>query len=300
MTGPNDRRNPQDWPRDGPIRWGGVAGNLTSFILCTAAVLAQFVLIIPLLALPGGDGASGLVRALVALLWGAATLWAAWCWIHVQVRAVIAPVVTRRSHLAGRGDPGLTRDGIIRAMKTHTPTLRFVVPLALLLLVAACGGSAASSPSGSAPSTLAGTNWTVRTVDGAAAVPGKEPTAAFADTTVAGSGGCNTYRGDYTYDGADGDGHDRRPRVHDDGVRRSRGDLRERVLRGVPGADDRDARRRRADPDERRPHDRPGQGRGTRRGTDHAGRYVLAGPVGRQPVRRSSARSPRSRSMRPT
>lgn len=87
-------------------------------------------------------------------------------------------------------------------MKTHTSTLRFVVPLAILLLVAACGGSAASSPAGSAPSTLAGTAWTVRTVDGNVAVAGKQPTAAFAETTVAGSGGCNTYRGDYTYDAA--------------------------------------------------------------------------------------------------
>lgn len=87
-------------------------------------------------------------------------------------------------------------------MKTHTPTLRFVVPLAILLLVAACGGSGASSPAGTAPSTLAGTAWTVQTVDGKAAVAGKEPTVAFADTTIAGSGGCNTYGGDYTYDAA--------------------------------------------------------------------------------------------------
>lgn len=94
MTGPNDRRRPEDWPRDGPIRWGGVVGNLASYAVCTVAVLAQLLLIIPLLALPGGEGLGGLVRPLVALVWGGATLWAAWCWLHVQARAILAPVVS--------------------------------------------------------------------------------------------------------------------------------------------------------------------------------------------------------------
>ena len=94
MSGPNDRRRPQDWPRDGPIRWGGVAGNLASYAVCTVAVLSSARPTIPLLALPGGEGLSGFMCLLAALVWGGATLWAAWCWLHVQARAVLAPAVS--------------------------------------------------------------------------------------------------------------------------------------------------------------------------------------------------------------
>ena len=91
-------------------------------------------------------------------------------------------------------------------MKTHTALIRLVVPILMLVAVAACGGSSASSaaPSaaGAAPATLAGTSWLVMSVDSQASVVGKEPTAAFDATTVSGSGGCNTYTGEYTYDAA--------------------------------------------------------------------------------------------------
>jgi heat shock protein HslJ len=91
-------------------------------------------------------------------------------------------------------------------MKTHTPLIRLLVPILMLVAVAACGGSSSSSAAPSAPvagpATLAGTSWLVKSVDGQTSVVGKEPSVAFDETTVSGSGGCNTYTGEYTYDAA--------------------------------------------------------------------------------------------------
>ena len=94
---------------------------------------------------------------------------------------------------------------MIGSMKTYTPLIRLVVPILMLVAVAACGGSSSSSAAPSAaaaPATLAGTSWLVKSVDDQTSVAGKEPTAAFDATTVSGSGGCNTYTGEYTYDAA--------------------------------------------------------------------------------------------------
>jgi heat shock protein HslJ len=91
-------------------------------------------------------------------------------------------------------------------IRTSRPLLRALVSLSLMLANVGCGGGSASSSlsgaAGGAPGTLAGTAWTVRTLDGRASVAGKEPTVAFDATTVSGSAGCNTYSGDYIYDAA--------------------------------------------------------------------------------------------------
>ena len=54
------------------------------------------------------------------------------------------------------------------------------------------------------PTTLAGTAWRVVTINGRAPVPGSEPTAIFAAADVKGSAGCNSYGGQYQYDGSSG------------------------------------------------------------------------------------------------
>ncbi len=74
--------------------------------------------------------------------------------------------------------------------------LRSVLPLVVLLLVAAaCGGGDSAS--------LPGTSWTLTSLDGNDPVADTQVTANFADDgTVSGSGGCNTYNGGYTVDGA--------------------------------------------------------------------------------------------------
>ena len=91
------RRSPASWPRDRPIRWRGVAGNLTQFVVGSAAGLVQLALVIPVLAIGGsavGDGLGGFVRIGLALLWAGLTLFAAWSWIFGRWRVVLAPVVT--------------------------------------------------------------------------------------------------------------------------------------------------------------------------------------------------------------
>lgn len=91
------RRSPGSWPRDRPIRWRGVAGNLTQFVVGSVAALVQLALVIPVLAIGGsvvGDRLGGLVRIGLALLWGGLTLFAAWSWIFGRWRVVLAPVVT--------------------------------------------------------------------------------------------------------------------------------------------------------------------------------------------------------------
>ena len=77
------------WPRDRPIRWSGVVNNLTWYVVATVALLLQIALALPVLVL--GGGVAGTVLALV---WGAMTLFAAWSWITWRWRVVIAPLVT--------------------------------------------------------------------------------------------------------------------------------------------------------------------------------------------------------------
>jgi hypothetical protein len=78
-----------DWPRDRPIRWGSVAGNMSWFVIGTAAGAFQLALAIPVLAV--GRGWLGVALAAV---WGALTLFAAWSWVRGRWRIVIAPILT--------------------------------------------------------------------------------------------------------------------------------------------------------------------------------------------------------------
>jgi len=74
-----------------------MAGNLTQFVVGSAAALLQLALVIPVLAIGGsavGDGLGGLVRIGLALLWGGLTLFAAWSWLLGRWRVVVAPIVT--------------------------------------------------------------------------------------------------------------------------------------------------------------------------------------------------------------
>jgi hypothetical protein len=91
------RRSPGSWPRDRPIRWRGVAGNLAQFVVGSAAALVQIGLVIPVLVVGGseaGDGLGGFVRVLLALVWGGLTLFAAWSWVLGRWRVIFAPVAT--------------------------------------------------------------------------------------------------------------------------------------------------------------------------------------------------------------
>lgn len=75
-----------------------------------------------------------------------------------------------------------------------------LVALLAGVLVACAGGAA--SPSGPAGiPTLAGTSWKAVSVAGRTTVSGSEPTLAFDATKVTGSGGCNQFGGEYTFEG---------------------------------------------------------------------------------------------------
>ncbi|MGK2849866.1 MAG: hypothetical protein ACSLFN_02995 [Candidatus Limnocylindrales bacterium] len=92
-----NRRSPGSWPRDRPIRWRGVAGNLTWFVFGTAAGVAQLALVVPLLIVagsPAGEAIGGVGRICLTLAWGGLTLWAAWSWVFGRWRVVAAPLVT--------------------------------------------------------------------------------------------------------------------------------------------------------------------------------------------------------------
>jgi hypothetical protein len=93
VSGPNDRDSPGSWPRDRPVRWGAVGRNLATFVLTTVAFVVQFALVVPLLMLSSEAG-GGWLRPAVALVWGAGTLWAGWCWLTGRSRSIAAPVVT--------------------------------------------------------------------------------------------------------------------------------------------------------------------------------------------------------------
>jgi hypothetical protein len=91
------RRGPRSWPRDRPIRWGGVVGNLAWFAVGSAAAIVQFVLVVPVIVVgesPAGDGLGGFDGTGLALVWGAMTLFAAWSWVMGRWRVVLAPLVT--------------------------------------------------------------------------------------------------------------------------------------------------------------------------------------------------------------
>jgi hypothetical protein len=83
------RRPKGVWPGDRPVRWGGVAGNMTWFVVGTAAGAFQLALGLPVLAV-----GRGWLGTAVALAWGVLTLLAAWAWVMGQWRIVIAPILT--------------------------------------------------------------------------------------------------------------------------------------------------------------------------------------------------------------
>ena len=68
------------------------------------------------------------------------------------------------------------------------------------IALAACDAEPSPSPSGPGPSSLAGTSWTLVSVNGRLPVPLAPPTLAFTDTDAFGTGGCNGYGGKYRYD----------------------------------------------------------------------------------------------------
>jgi uncharacterized membrane protein YeaQ/YmgE (transglycosylase-associated protein family) len=71
------------------VRWGGVANNLAWFVIGTVAGLLQLALAIPILA-----ESRGWLSTVLALIWGALTLFAAWAWLFGRWRIVLAPVLT--------------------------------------------------------------------------------------------------------------------------------------------------------------------------------------------------------------
>ena len=77
------------WPGDRPIRWRGVAGNMTWFVIGTAAGAFQLAMGLPVLAV-----GRGWLGTALALVWGVLTLFAAWSWIMGRWRIVIAPILT--------------------------------------------------------------------------------------------------------------------------------------------------------------------------------------------------------------
>jgi heat shock protein HslJ len=77
-----------------------------------------------------------------------------------------------------------------------------VLSLLASMSLAACAGSDLTREAH--PTTLTGTVWRVVAVNGRPAIPGSEPTAAFAAAEVKGSAGCNSYGGRYLYDPATG------------------------------------------------------------------------------------------------
>ncbi len=83
------RRDPGAWPRARPIRWRGVARNLTWFVAATGCLLLQLGLVAFVLAL--GSTPWGPVLALV---WGAATVATAWAWVVGRRWTVVPPLVT--------------------------------------------------------------------------------------------------------------------------------------------------------------------------------------------------------------
>jgi len=83
------RRPDGVWPRDRPVRWGGVASNLAWFVGRTAAVLLQLALAIPILTVSRGP-----LDTVLALIWGGLTLFAAWSWVFGRWRIVLAPILT--------------------------------------------------------------------------------------------------------------------------------------------------------------------------------------------------------------
>jgi fatty acid desaturase len=87
---PSRRRSPGSWPRDRPIRWGGVAGGLLWFIVSWASLIGQLLLAVPMLAIARD---LGLLGAVIALVWAGVTLFTAWSWVLGRWRVVLGPIL---------------------------------------------------------------------------------------------------------------------------------------------------------------------------------------------------------------
>jgi len=97
----------------------------------------------------------------------------------------------------------------MRSLTALLPPARLVaIALLVLLPVALAACDAETPPDGDRsgrPAALTGSAWTVVSVDGRPApVPGREPTIAFDASTTKGDGGCNSFGGQYAYDGSTG------------------------------------------------------------------------------------------------
>jgi len=94
MRDPTER-SPGSWPRDRPIRWRGLASNMTWLVVASAAAVVQFALLVPVLGLAVAEPSTSasLVPVAVALAWGGLTLYAAWSWVMGRWRVVAIPVV---------------------------------------------------------------------------------------------------------------------------------------------------------------------------------------------------------------
>jgi heat shock protein HslJ len=85
------------------------------------------------------------------------------------------------------------------------------VLMVIALIATACGGGPAAAPTNppaqpkeqpmSSKDTLAGTSWTLTTLNGQPALKDTTVTLNFSEGKVAGSDGCNSYSGSYTADG---------------------------------------------------------------------------------------------------
>ena len=92
MEDPTRRRSPGSWPRDRPIRWGGVAGGLLWFVISWLALIGQVALAVPML-IVGSDLGVGRVGLGLGLAWGAITLFTAWSWVLGRWRVALGPTV---------------------------------------------------------------------------------------------------------------------------------------------------------------------------------------------------------------
>lgn len=82
---------------------------------------------------------------------------------------------------------------------------RLVLLIAIVLVVAGCGGEAPSEslPGGALPF-LSGTSWIVVSVNDRAPIAGAVPTVVFAASRVSGFAGCNQFGGSYQFDAPSG------------------------------------------------------------------------------------------------
>jgi len=87
-------------------------------------------------------------------------------------------------------------------MGTRTVARALIVVFATVLLAAGCdqGSGWVDAGPGHSPATLTNSHWAVVSVNGEPPVPNFTPTISFLPTSASGSGGCNSFGGQYHYD----------------------------------------------------------------------------------------------------